>query len=64
MPAHQLAKLSPREKEMAKGLGIQPHIVEAVLNHVSGSRGGVAGIITAAPTKAGNVLRSTCGPIT
>ncbi len=26
------------------GLGIQPHIVEAVLNHVSGSRAGVAGI--------------------
>jgi integrase len=26
------------------GLGIQPHIVEAVLNHVSGHRAGVAGI--------------------
>jgi hypothetical protein len=26
------------------GLGIQPHIVEAVLNHVSGHRSGVAGI--------------------
>ena len=25
-------------------LGIQPHVVEAVLNHVSGSRGGVAGL--------------------
>jgi len=25
-------------------LGVQPHIVEAVLNHVSGHRGGVAGI--------------------
>lgn len=25
-------------------LGIAPHIVEAVLNHVSGARGGVAGI--------------------
>jgi integrase len=25
-------------------LGIEPHIVEAVLNHLSGSRGGVAGI--------------------
>jgi integrase len=43
LPAHQLAKLSPREKELAKGLGIEPHIVEAVLNHVSGSRSGVAG---------------------
>ena len=26
------------------GLGIQPHIVEAVLNHISGHKGGVAGI--------------------
>jgi integrase len=43
LPAHQLAKLAPREKELAKGLGIEPHIVEAVLNHVSGSRSGVAG---------------------
>jgi hypothetical protein len=24
--------------------GIQPHIIEAVLNHISGHRGGVAGI--------------------
>ncbi|MGU3495954.1 tyrosine-type recombinase/integrase [Xanthobacteraceae bacterium A53D] len=26
------------------GMGIQPHIVEAILNHVSGTRGGVAGV--------------------
>lgn len=26
------------------GLGMQPHIVEAILNHVSGTKGGVAGI--------------------
>ena len=25
-------------------LGVQPHIIEAVLNHVSGHKGGVAGI--------------------
>jgi hypothetical protein len=25
-------------------LGVQPHVVEAVLNHVSGHRAGVAGI--------------------
>ena len=25
-------------------LGVQPHVVEAVLNHVSGSKAGVAGI--------------------
>ena len=25
-------------------LGVQPHVVEAVLNHVSGSKAGVAGV--------------------
>jgi len=25
-------------------LGVQPHIIEAILNHVSGHKGGVAGI--------------------
>jgi hypothetical protein len=25
-------------------IGIQPHIIEAVLNHISGHKGGVAGI--------------------
>jgi integrase len=29
---------------MADKLGIQPHVIEAVLNHVSGHKGGVAGI--------------------
>ena len=29
---------------MADKLQIQPHVVEAVLNHVSGHKGGVAGI--------------------
>jgi len=29
---------------MAEDLGIQPHVIEAVLNHVSGHRAGVAGI--------------------
>ena len=29
-------------------LGIQPHVIELVVNHVSGSRGGVAGIRTGA----------------
>lgn len=29
---------------MADRLGIQPHIIEAVLNHVSGHKGGVAGV--------------------
>jgi integrase len=26
------------------GIGIQPHVIEAVLNHVSGHKGGIAGI--------------------
>ncbi|GJE32286.1 hypothetical protein LDDCCGHA_2472 [Methylobacterium oxalidis] len=26
------------------GLGTQPHVIEAVLNHISGHRAGVAGI--------------------
>ena len=25
-------------------IGIQPHIIEAVLNHISGHKGGIAGI--------------------
>ena len=25
-------------------IGIQPHIIEAVLNHVSGHKGGIAGV--------------------
>jgi integrase len=29
---------------MADRLGVQPHIIEAVLNHVSGHKGGVAGV--------------------
>jgi len=28
---------------LASGLGIAPHVVEAVLNHISGHRSGVAG---------------------
>jgi len=34
---------------MADRLGIQPHIVEAVLNHVSGHKAGVAGTYNRAP---------------
>lgn len=44
MPAHQLEKLPKQDKEIARGLGIQPHVIEAVLNHVSGHKAGVAGI--------------------
>jgi len=44
LPEHQLKKLPVRDREAAGGLGIQPHVVEAVLNHLSGTRGGVAGV--------------------
>jgi hypothetical protein len=29
---------------MAEKLGIQPHVIEAILNHISGHKAGVAGI--------------------
>jgi hypothetical protein len=29
---------------MADRLGVQPHIIEAVLNHVSGHKGGIGGV--------------------
>jgi integrase len=44
LPAHLLERLPAKEKELAKGLGILPHVVEAVLNHVSGSKANVAGV--------------------
>jgi integrase len=43
LPAHLIERLPAREKEMARGLGVAPHIVEAVLNHQSGHKAGVAG---------------------
>ena len=39
----RLEKLTGRDRELATGLGIAPHTVEAVLNHVSGHNSGVAG---------------------
>jgi integrase len=42
LPAHMLEKLPKQEKELARGLGILPHVVEAILNHVSGHKAGVA----------------------
>jgi integrase len=41
---HELKKLPVAERELAGGLEIQPHVVEAVLNHYSGSKAGVAGV--------------------
>jgi integrase len=33
LPEHLLAALSPRDREAASGLGIQPHVLKAVTNH-------------------------------
>jgi integrase len=44
LPEHQLKKLPLQERELAAGLGVEPHVIEAVLNHVSGHKSGVAGI--------------------
>jgi integrase len=42
LPEHEFTKLTPHDRELAKGLGILPHVVEAILNHVSGHLQGVA----------------------
>ena len=42
LPEHEFKRLPPRDKELASGLGILPHVVEAILNHVSGHLAGVA----------------------
>jgi integrase len=41
---HDLEKLTGRDKKLASGLGIAPHTVEAILNHISGHKAGVAGV--------------------
>ena len=43
LPEHEFKKLPEHDKELARGLGILPHVVEAILNHVSGHKAGVAG---------------------
>jgi integrase len=50
LPEHLLKKLPVQDRDAASGLGIEPHVIEAVLNHYSGSKAGVAGIYN----------RSTC----
>ena len=42
LPEHEFKRLPARDKEFASGLGILPHVVEAILNHVSGHLAGVA----------------------
>jgi branched-subunit amino acid ABC-type transport system permease component len=39
-----LKKLPVQDRDAASGLGIEPHVIEAVLNHYSGSKAGVSGI--------------------
>ena len=55
MPAWQLRDIRRTVATGMADIGIEPHIVEAVLNHVSGHKAGVAGIYnksTYAPQKA------------
>jgi integrase len=44
LPEHQLKKLPPKDRDAASGFGIQPHVIEAVLNHVSGTKAGIVGV--------------------
>jgi integrase len=44
LPEHLLKKLPVQDRDAASGLGIEPHVIEAVLNHYSGSKAGVSGI--------------------
>jgi integrase len=43
LPEHQLKKLPVHERELGAGLGIEPHVIEACLNHVSGTKAGIVG---------------------
>jgi hypothetical protein len=42
--ATKLAESEDEEDREKSGLGIKPHVVEALLNHISGHKSGVAGI--------------------
>ena len=44
LPEHQLKKLPPKDRDAASGLGIEPHVIEATLNHVSGTKAGIVGV--------------------
>lgn len=44
LPHHLLVKLSPKDRKLGEGLGVQPHVIEATLNHISGHKAGVAGV--------------------
>jgi integrase len=40
----KIRNLPPEDRKLAEGLQVEPHVIEAVLNHISGIRGGVFGI--------------------
>jgi integrase len=42
--ATKLAESPNKEDPKKSGLGVKPHVVEALLNHISGHKAGVAGI--------------------
>jgi integrase len=64
LPAWRLHDLRRTAATHMGELGVQPHIIEAVLNRVSGSKAGVAGVfIIAAPTKAKKAGRWRYGQI-
>jgi hypothetical protein len=44
VPAWRLHDLRRRVSTCMADLGVQPHIIEAVLNHASGHKGGIAGV--------------------
>jgi integrase len=44
MPAWRLHDLRRTAATMMAEIGVLPHIVEAVLNHISGHKGGIAGV--------------------
>jgi hypothetical protein len=45
----EIRNLPPEDRKLAEGLQIEPHVIEAVLNHVSGFKAGVAGIYNRSP---------------
>jgi hypothetical protein len=48
---------------MKDRLGVLPHVVEAILNHISGTKGGVVGVYNKALYLRERVARLTHGPI-
>lgn len=45
----EIRKLPATDRPLAEGLQVEPHVIEAVLNHVSGVKAGVHGIYNRSP---------------